>query len=151
MAHPEAKPEILILGGDVLNRSVGEYELERLDVIDRKSILVRLPRITFFSCLFINQKTIEGRPRTAAKRKASNTDTRYATTNNIQTGPVKYFVHIIPYESRADLDETGCLINNDLIKSSHSDLHSRRRRETRVGCVAPTLYGKGRTRHTDNA
>jgi hypothetical protein len=74
MAHPKAKPEIFILGGDSLNRSVRKYELERLDCIDRKSILVRLPRIAFFACLFINQKTIEGRPRTAAKRKASNTD-----------------------------------------------------------------------------
>jgi hypothetical protein len=74
MAHPEAKPEIFILGGDGLNRSVWKYELERLDIINRKSILVRLPRIAFFPCLFINQKTIEGRPRTATKRKASNAD-----------------------------------------------------------------------------
>lgn len=48
MVHPEAKPEVFILGGDGLNRSVWKYELERLDVINRKSILVRLPRITFF-------------------------------------------------------------------------------------------------------
>ena len=74
MAHPEAKPEILILRGDGLNRSVWKYELERLDVINRKSILVRLPRIAFSRRLFIDQKTIEGRPRTAAKRKASNAD-----------------------------------------------------------------------------
>jgi hypothetical protein len=152
MAHPEAKPEIFILGGDVLNRPVWKYELERLDVINRKSILVRLPRIAFFSrASSINQKKIEGRTRTAAKRKASNADARYATTNNVQTGPVKCFVHIVPYESRADLDEAGRLINNDLIESGHGDLHSRRRRETRVGGVATTLYGKGRARRTDNA
>jgi hypothetical protein len=30
-------------------------------------------------------------------------------------------------QSCADLDETGCLINNDLIKSGHGDLHSCRR------------------------
>ena len=47
MAHPEAKPEIFILGGDCLNRSVWEHELVRVYVIDRKSILVRLPRIAF--------------------------------------------------------------------------------------------------------
>jgi hypothetical protein len=74
MAHSEAKPEIFILGGDVLNRSVWKYQLERLDVINCKSILIRLPRIAFFTCLFINQKMIDGRPRTAAKRKASNAD-----------------------------------------------------------------------------
>ena len=47
MAHPEAKPEIFIVGGDGLNRSIWEYELVRLNVINRKSILVRLPRIAF--------------------------------------------------------------------------------------------------------
>ena len=74
MAHPKAKPKIFILVGDVLNRSVWKYEFERLDVINCKSILVRLPRIAFFPCPFINQKPIEGRLRTAAKRKASNAD-----------------------------------------------------------------------------
>ena len=54
-------------------------------------------------------------------------------------------------QSRAGLDETGCLINYDLIKSGHGDLHSRRRRETRVGCMATTLYGKRHAHHTANA
>lgn len=75
MAYPEAKPEVFIFGGDSLNRSVGKYDLVRLDVINRKSILVRLPRIAFFPCLFVNQETIQGRLRTATKRKASNADT----------------------------------------------------------------------------
>jgi hypothetical protein len=43
MAHPEGEPEIFIFGGDGLNRSIWKHELEGLDVINRKSILVRLP------------------------------------------------------------------------------------------------------------
>ena len=73
MTHPEAKPEIFILGGDCLNRSVWKYELERLDIINRKSILVRLPRVAYFSNLFINQEW-KGKLRTTAESKASNAD-----------------------------------------------------------------------------
>ena len=47
IAYSEAKPKILIKGCDRLKRPVWEYEIERLDGIDRESILVRLPRISF--------------------------------------------------------------------------------------------------------
>jgi hypothetical protein len=47
IAYSEAKPEIFIERCDRLKRSVWEHEVERLDSIDRESILVCLPRISF--------------------------------------------------------------------------------------------------------
>lgn len=43
IAYPKAKPEILIEGGDNLECSVWEHELERFDGFDCESILVCLP------------------------------------------------------------------------------------------------------------
>jgi hypothetical protein len=74
IAYPETKPEILILGRDDLNRSVWKHELVRFDIINRKSILVRLPGIAFFRAYLSKENGRTGRQLTTTKRKASNAD-----------------------------------------------------------------------------
>jgi hypothetical protein len=75
LTYPESKPEILILGRDSLNSSIWKHKLVRLDIINRKAILARLPGIAFFSYLFVNETGQTGRPLTATKSKASNANT----------------------------------------------------------------------------
>ena len=74
LTYPESKPEILILRRDSLNSSIWKHKLVRLDIINRKAILARLPGIAF-SCLFVNENGQAGRSLTATESKASNADT----------------------------------------------------------------------------
>jgi hypothetical protein len=83
IAYSEAKPEIVIERSDRLKRSVWEHEVERLDSIDRESILVCLPRISFL-CVYgqLEQGRMEG-SLTATKNKASNADAGYASAGDV--------------------------------------------------------------------
>ena len=82
IAYPESKPEILVFGSDGLNCSVWKHELVRLDIINRKSIQVRLPGMAFFVRLFLSQNMIElgHSPPPSAKPATPTPDTQPPTT-----------------------------------------------------------------------
>jgi len=81
-------------------------------------------------------------PLTTTEYKSSDADAGNTPTEDIQTSPVKRPIRVIPQESGANLDGVGRFIDFNFVKTLHGDLHSRRRRETRVGRVATALDRK---------